>query len=170
MDLVRRINNECRCIGSRSILYHALWMMILFSCWFYSFFLFDTLGDSVGFKEAMWVLVVMALLPFVIIGILNFRTILSWVRTLPILAIPIFHTSDVRKNGKSSRHTDNYNSNSDVLHGDIQSVEMSANAVSKGNTTLSSHDLDGEYSDDINNNRDGDDEDSEIFNVLQTGK
>jgi len=41
-------------------------MLITVSCWFYTLFLFDTLGDSVGFNDAYWVLIVMPLMPVVL--------------------------------------------------------------------------------------------------------
>ena len=39
------------------------WMLITVSANFYTLFLFDTLGDSVGFQGAYWVLIVMPLMP-----------------------------------------------------------------------------------------------------------
>ena len=41
-------------------------MIVALSCWFYTLFLFDTLGDSVGFADSYWVLVVMPLMPLVL--------------------------------------------------------------------------------------------------------
>jgi hypothetical protein len=38
-------------------------MLITVSCWFYTLFLFDTLGDSEGFDGAFWLLFVMPLMP-----------------------------------------------------------------------------------------------------------
>jgi hypothetical protein len=38
-------------------------MLVTLSCWFYTLFLFDTLGDAVGFEGAYWVLIVMPLTP-----------------------------------------------------------------------------------------------------------
>jgi hypothetical protein len=49
-----------------SVLYKALWMLITVSCWFYSLFLFDTLGDSVGFDKSYWVLWLMLLMPLIL--------------------------------------------------------------------------------------------------------
>jgi hypothetical protein len=48
------------------VLTNALWMVVTISCWFYTLFLFDTLGDAVGFDGAYWVLIVMPLMPVVL--------------------------------------------------------------------------------------------------------
>lgn len=57
------IDTECAGIGSVSVLQKAMWMLITISCWFYSLFLFDTLGDAVGLQRSYWVLIVMPLMP-----------------------------------------------------------------------------------------------------------
>jgi hypothetical protein len=41
-------------------------MLVALSCWFYTLFLFDTLGDAVGFEGAYWVLIVVPLTPVVL--------------------------------------------------------------------------------------------------------
>jgi hypothetical protein len=41
----------------------TLLMLLVLSCLFYTLFLFDTLGDQVGFMGAFWVLIVVPLLP-----------------------------------------------------------------------------------------------------------
>jgi hypothetical protein len=41
-------------------------MLVTASCWFYTLFLFDTLGDAVGFERAYWVLIVMPMMPLVL--------------------------------------------------------------------------------------------------------
>jgi hypothetical protein len=38
-------------------------LLVTFSCLFYALFLFDTLGDAVGFQGALWVLIVVPLVP-----------------------------------------------------------------------------------------------------------
>jgi hypothetical protein len=48
------------------VLERAVWMLVTVSCWFYTLFLFDTLGDAVGFQGAYWVLIVMPLMPLVL--------------------------------------------------------------------------------------------------------
>jgi hypothetical protein len=42
------------------------WMLLTVSCWFYALFLFDTLGDDVGFARACWVLLAVSLLPLIL--------------------------------------------------------------------------------------------------------
>jgi hypothetical protein len=46
----------------------VLWALVTLSCWFYTLFLFDTLGDAVGFQQAYWVLIVVPLLPLCLYG------------------------------------------------------------------------------------------------------
>jgi Leucine-rich repeat (LRR) protein len=57
------IDSESRKIRDPAILTNALWVFLTASCCFYTLFLFDILGDAVGFDHACWVLVVMPLLP-----------------------------------------------------------------------------------------------------------
>ena len=54
---------ECSAVGKLPILMSSMWMLISVSACFYTLFLFDTLGDSVGFQGAYWVLIVMPLMP-----------------------------------------------------------------------------------------------------------
>jgi hypothetical protein len=49
------------------------WFLLYTACCFYSLFLFDILGDSVGFYEAYWVLIVMPCLPLIIHVIYEWR-------------------------------------------------------------------------------------------------
>jgi Leucine-rich repeat (LRR) protein len=65
---VRVIEEECKMAGFDRILVRAMWMLVTASCWFYTLFLFDTLGDAVGFNGAYWVLLVMPLMPAVLYG------------------------------------------------------------------------------------------------------
>jgi Leucine-rich repeat (LRR) protein len=64
--VARLIENECRGLGAAEVMRTAMWMLVTVSCWFYTLFLFDTLGDAVGFGGAYWVLVVMPLMPLVL--------------------------------------------------------------------------------------------------------
>jgi hypothetical protein len=57
------LEQQCEGAGSASFLQSALWMLVTLSCLFYTLFLFDTLGDAVGFRGALWVLIVVPLLP-----------------------------------------------------------------------------------------------------------
>ena len=60
------VESECEGVGSPAVLHNSMWMLITISCCFYTLFLFDTLGDSVGFGGAYWVLIVVPLMPFVL--------------------------------------------------------------------------------------------------------
>lgn len=42
------------------------WLLVTTSCFFYSLYLFDTLGSAVGFNKAYWVLIVVPLLPLLL--------------------------------------------------------------------------------------------------------
>ena len=60
------IENECHGVGSIPKLRQCVAMLLVFACWFYTPFLFDTLGDSIGVDNASWVLVILPLFPPVI--------------------------------------------------------------------------------------------------------
>ena len=62
-ETVQIINNAC--VGADNLvnLRRAVLTVLVFSCVFYTLFLFDTLGDSVGFSGAYWVLIVVPLAP-----------------------------------------------------------------------------------------------------------
>jgi hypothetical protein len=60
---VDKINAECTRVVSLQMIRNSVWMLISFSACFYTLFLFDTLGDAVGFDGAYWVLIVTPLLP-----------------------------------------------------------------------------------------------------------
>jgi hypothetical protein len=61
---LEKIEADCQSVGSVPLLLHnSLWMIVTIACWFYTLFLFDTLGDAVGFDRAYWVLIVVPLLP-----------------------------------------------------------------------------------------------------------
>lgn len=62
-DLVERVEQEGQRAGAVEVLWQSAWMLITFACLFYTLFLFDTLGDSVGAQRAFWVLVVVPSLP-----------------------------------------------------------------------------------------------------------
>ena len=65
LALVRGLEDELRGRHATEVLQYGLWMLLTASCLFYTLFLFDTLGDSVGFNGAYWVLIVFPLLPMV---------------------------------------------------------------------------------------------------------
>jgi Leucine-rich repeat (LRR) protein len=66
LDYVDVVEAESARAGFLPVLQRAAWMLVTVSCWFYTLFLFDTLGDAVGFGGAYWVLVVMPLMPAVL--------------------------------------------------------------------------------------------------------
>ena len=57
------VDEECHGVGSTTKLQKSAAMLVIFSCVFYTMFLFDTLGDSEGFLGAVWVIVVVPVLP-----------------------------------------------------------------------------------------------------------
>jgi hypothetical protein len=59
------IEQECANVATPATMRRAFWMLLWFGCWFYTLFLFDTLGDAVGFSAAYWVIIVVPLLPLV---------------------------------------------------------------------------------------------------------
>jgi hypothetical protein len=59
------IEQECANVATPTTMRRAFWLLLWFGCWFYTLFLFDTLGDAVGFYPAYWVLIVVPLLPLV---------------------------------------------------------------------------------------------------------
>jgi hypothetical protein len=68
LDYVDAVEAESGRSGflSTALLERAVWMLVTVSCWFYTLFLFDTLGDAVGFQRAYWVLIAVPLLPLVL--------------------------------------------------------------------------------------------------------
>ena len=60
------IESECQGVGSVPKLIQAIRIIVVFTCLFYTPFLFDTLGDSVGFGGSYWLLIVVPLLPLVV--------------------------------------------------------------------------------------------------------
>lgn len=60
------IEAESRDIIEGNILHRAFWMLLVCCFLFMTLFLFDTLGDKVGFQRAYWVLIVVPLLPAVV--------------------------------------------------------------------------------------------------------
>jgi hypothetical protein len=66
LDYVDAVEAESGRSGFLPVLERAVWMLVTVSCWFYTLFLFDTLGDAVGFAGAYWVLIVMPLMPVVL--------------------------------------------------------------------------------------------------------
>jgi Leucine-rich repeat (LRR) protein len=59
------IEQECANVATPTTMRRAFWMLLWFGCGFYTLFLFDTLGDAVGFYAAYWVMIIVPLLPLV---------------------------------------------------------------------------------------------------------
>jgi hypothetical protein len=57
------IEVECQGVGSVRKLRSAMWMIVSVCGIFYAQFLFDTLGDAVGYNQALWVWVITPLAP-----------------------------------------------------------------------------------------------------------
>jgi hypothetical protein len=66
------LEQQCDGAGSAGFLRGTAWMLVTLSCWFYTLFLFDTLGDAVGFQDALWVLIVVPLLPALMYAVVAF--------------------------------------------------------------------------------------------------
>jgi hypothetical protein len=69
---LRILEQQCDGAGSAGFLRGTAWMLIALSCLFYTLFLFDTLGDAVGFQDALWVLIVVPLLPALLYAVVAF--------------------------------------------------------------------------------------------------
>jgi hypothetical protein len=69
---------QCDGAGSAGFLRGTAWMLVTLSCLFYTLFLFDTLGDAVGFRGALWVLLVVPLLPTLLYAVVAVAERRSW--------------------------------------------------------------------------------------------
>ena len=54
------------CEGAAKAFRHVIWLLLVFTCLFYSLFVFDILGDSVGWRRALWAPLTMICLPLAI--------------------------------------------------------------------------------------------------------
>jgi len=63
MYLLRAVEDACSGVGGSEFMRSASWLLVVFSSCFYTLFMFDTLGDALGFDGAYWVLVVVPLVP-----------------------------------------------------------------------------------------------------------
>jgi Leucine-rich repeat (LRR) protein len=68
------IERDCEGVTTQAVLSTVMWVLLTFSCWFYALFLFDTLGDAVGFDGAYWVLIAMPLTPVCAYAVHRLRT------------------------------------------------------------------------------------------------
>jgi hypothetical protein len=60
------LEDNLKVVPSLSTIENCGWFLLYTACCFYSIFLFDILGDSVGFYEAYWILIVMPCIPLCI--------------------------------------------------------------------------------------------------------
>jgi hypothetical protein len=67
------LEQECEGVGSEKVLGRSVAMVVVFSCVFYTLFLFDTLGDAVGLQGAYWVLIVVPLSAMLLGAVFTFR-------------------------------------------------------------------------------------------------
>ena len=65
-QIVKLLQAECNNEEPTKMLKYSVWVLVTVRCWFYNLFLFDTLGDAVGFEKAYWVLIVMPLMPLIL--------------------------------------------------------------------------------------------------------
>lgn len=54
------------CEGANKAFRHVIWLLLVFTCLFYSLFVFDTLGDAEGWRRALWAPLTMISLPVAI--------------------------------------------------------------------------------------------------------
>ena len=128
------IEAECNNVGSSAQLQTAVWMLISFSCCFYTLFLFDTLGDSAGFSAAYWVLVVMPLMPLVLYAF-NLSVVPC------IWRFP--RAASVREDNSATESRREVTLSSEMMrHGEVKCIEMqesidrSSAAKLSGDTTV----------------------------------
>jgi hypothetical protein len=54
---------EGECSGAASLFVNSVWIVVPFTALFYALFLFDTLGDAVGWRAALWAPLLVCTLP-----------------------------------------------------------------------------------------------------------
>jgi hypothetical protein len=59
-----RLNEECD--GMQSAFRHVVYLLLVFAASFYAFFVYDMLGDEVGWLRAIWAPVCLAMMPLVL--------------------------------------------------------------------------------------------------------
>jgi Leucine-rich repeat (LRR) protein len=97
---VELIDQECRGVGTLDALLRSTFMLLSFSCAFYTLFLFDILGDVYGLGGAYWVLIVTPSVPLVLRALFE-----VYKRTRPASAasteLPLVN-SDMRATGETA--------------------------------------------------------------------
>ena len=72
--IANQINEECNGVGR--LLRKSMWILAPFASVFYAFFLFDTYGDQTGWKEAVWIAIVMSFAPCLFLTGLYFLSLI----------------------------------------------------------------------------------------------
>jgi Leucine-rich repeat (LRR) protein len=80
-DCLDEVESACAGVATPQQLRVALYLVLALSCMFYMLFLFDTLGDEVGFAGTFWVLIVVPLLPLIAFVV---TTALGGLRPVPV--------------------------------------------------------------------------------------
>jgi hypothetical protein len=104
-EFVELIEQEAQKAGAVEVLWQSAWLLITFSCCFYTLFLFDTLGDAVGSQRALWVLFIVPMLPLLLYGAFTAR---HWVvpKVQALLGLPGESGSSTAHDGKDVELTD----------------------------------------------------------------
>jgi len=71
LEYIDLVETECQRAGAVEVLRRSVLLLLFFCSIFFTLFVFDTLGDSVGFHQAYWVLIVLPSLPFIIVLIVR---------------------------------------------------------------------------------------------------
>jgi Leucine-rich repeat (LRR) protein len=67
---VHVVNIECHELGPLALLLRkALWLLLIVKCTFTALFVFDMWGDEVGYSDALWVLIVIPVLPLMTVAL-----------------------------------------------------------------------------------------------------
>ena len=111
-NYVNMINKECLEFLDKKVFIGSIWMIVTFSCIFYSLFLFDTLGSKVGLNNSYWVLIVMCLLPLVYYGVYK-----------------LIHRLHYQKEYNNSNDKDNVNETKDSISEEKTDIEMTSNPI-----------------------------------------
>jgi Leucine-rich repeat (LRR) protein len=129
LDLLRVLEEESKQAGFFAVVERALWMVITTSCLFCTLFLFDTLGDSVGFSGAYWLLIVMPLLPlglylsYLVVSVISRRQFCGMLASNPInLENSSTHWEDVGRINDSSSASNSVVSVVNELHASNRSL------------------------------------------------
>ena len=73
-EYIQILESECKGFYKRKLLKRSIWLVAMITSCFYSVFLFDILGDAVGFANSYWVLIYMCLIPLFYLA--SYKTIM----------------------------------------------------------------------------------------------